>query len=62
VFCSTSKPLSFAQLEQLINRWTYDVEEQEKAFLNQATEVNAWDRVLRENGAKVQSTVFMTLL
>ncbi len=53
VHFSTSKPLSFTQLEDQINRWTLDLEEQERIFLNQATQINAWDRVLRENAEKV---------
>jgi len=30
-----------------------DLEEQESIFLNQATQVNAWDRLLIENGEKI---------
>ena len=30
-----------------------ELEEQEKAFLQQATQVNAWDRLLLDNGEKV---------
>lgn len=30
-----------------------DLEKQEKEFLEQATHVNAWDRLLVENGEKV---------
>lgn len=29
------------------------MEEQEKVFLNQATQVNAWDRMLMDNGEKI---------
>ncbi len=45
--------LNYRQLEEAVNRWTLDLEEQEKIFLQQATQVNAWDRVLVENGDKV---------
>ena len=31
------------------------MEEQEKIFLQQATQVNAWDRLLIDNGEKVRS-------
>ena len=31
--------LNFCQLEEIINKWTHELEEQEKTFINQATEV-----------------------
>lgn len=34
-------------------QWTLDLTEYEKTFLDQAAEVNAWDRLLMENGEKV---------
>ncbi|XP_013147916.1 PREDICTED: nuclear pore glycoprotein p62 [Papilio polytes] len=42
--------ISFAQLEENINKWTLELEEQEKIFINQATQINAWDRLLIANG------------
>jgi len=42
-------------MEEAINKWTVELEEQEKVFLNQATQVNAWDRMLFENGDKIVS-------
>lgn len=45
--------LNFVQLEETINKWTMDLEEQEKLFMLQATQVNAWDRTLTSNGEKV---------
>lgn len=45
--------LNFCQLEESINKWTLELEEQEKAFVNQATQVNAWDRLLIANGEKI---------
>ena len=42
--------MSYRQLEEAINKWTLELEEQEKVFLNQATQVNAWDRLLMSNG------------
>lgn len=45
--------LTFAQLEDAINKWTIDLEEQGKLFGNQAKQLNAWDRLLISNGEKV---------
>ena len=45
--------MSYRQLEEAINKWTLELEEQEKVFLNQATQVNAWDRMLVGNGEKI---------
>jgi len=45
--------MNFRQLEEAINKWTLELEEQEKVYLNQATQVNAWDRVLVKNGDKI---------
>lgn len=46
--------ISFRKLEEEINKWTGELEEQERLFLTQATQVNAWDRVLINNGEKVR--------
>ncbi|XP_063169368.1 nucleoporin-62 C-terminal-like protein [Candoia aspera] len=45
--------MTYAQLESLINKWSLELEDQEKHFLQQATQVNAWDRTLVENGEKI---------
>jgi nuclear pore complex protein Nup62 len=45
--------MSYRQLEECINKWTLELEEQETIFLQQATQVNAWDRLLIENGEKI---------
>lgn len=45
--------MSFRQLEENINKWTLDLEDMEKQFLNQATQVNAWDQLLVKNGEKI---------
>lgn len=45
--------MNFCQLEESINKWTLELEEQEKAFVNQATQVNAWDKLLIANGEKI---------
>ncbi|XP_043277833.1 nuclear pore glycoprotein p62 isoform X2 [Venturia canescens] len=44
---------NFCQLEESINKWTLELEEQEKAFVNQATQVNTWDKLLIVNGEKI---------
>lgn len=50
--------MNFSQLEENINKWTLDLDEQVKIFMNQATQVNAWDQLLIENGEKVKLTFF----
>lgn len=45
--------LNFCSLEENINKWTNLLEEQEKVFINQATQVNAWDSILLKNGQKI---------
>ena len=50
---STPPVMTYAQLESLINKWSLELEDQEKHFLHQATQVNAWDQTLIENGEKV---------
>ncbi|XP_067575449.1 nuclear pore glycoprotein p62 [Pseudorca crassidens] len=50
---STSPAMTYAQLESLINKWSLELEDQERHFLQQATQVNAWDRTLIENGEKI---------
>ncbi|XP_054888389.1 nucleoporin 62 like [Poeciliopsis prolifica] len=54
---TTANPpvMSYAQLESLINKWSLELEDQERHFLQQATQVNAWDRMLVENGEKITS-------
>ena len=47
--------MNYRQLEEAINKWTLELEEQEKIFLQQATQVNAWDRLLVDNGEKVHT-------
>ena len=58
MFVSTSTAaMSYRQLEDFINKWTLELEEQEAIFLEQATQVNAWDRLLIDNGDKVCAAV-----
>lgn len=49
----TSTSMNYVQLEEIINKWTLELEEQEKLFVNQATQINAWDRLLVNNSEKV---------
>ncbi|XP_029780737.1 nuclear pore glycoprotein p62 [Suricata suricatta] len=50
---ATGPAMTYAQLESLINKWSLELEDQERHFLQQATQVNAWDRTLIENGEKI---------
>ncbi|XP_041427917.1 nucleoporin 62kDa L homeolog isoform X2 [Xenopus laevis] len=50
---STATAMTYAQLENLINKWSLELEDQEKHFLQQATQVNAWDRTLMQNGERI---------
>ncbi|XP_013399317.1 nuclear pore glycoprotein p62-like, partial [Lingula anatina] len=50
---TTLPAMNYSQLEKAINKWTHELEEQEKIFIQQATQVNAWDRLLIENGEKI---------
>ena len=45
--------MNYRQLEEEINKWSVELEDQEKIFIQQATQVNAWDRLLIDNGEKV---------
>ncbi|EHB14649.1 Nuclear pore glycoprotein p62 [Heterocephalus glaber] len=45
--------MTYGQLDGLINKWSLEVEDQEKLFLHQATQVNAWDHILIKNGEKI---------
>ncbi|CAB3359489.1 Hypothetical predicted protein [Cloeon dipterum] len=50
---SSNPKLSYSTLESEINKWAYQLEEQENIFIHQATQVNAWDRLLLESGDKI---------
>lgn len=45
--------MTFSQIEEMINKYTSELEEQEKVFINQATQVNSWDNLLNTNSKKV---------
>lgn len=48
-----SSKISYNQLEDHINKWTLELEEQEKVFIEQATQINAWDKILIGNNQKI---------
>ena len=48
--------MTYKQLEEETNKWMSELEEQERNFLAQATQVNAWDRLVIQNGEKVRSS------
>ena len=55
--------LSFRVLEDYINKWMGELDLQEKDFLNQATQLNALDKLMIDNGEKVSdSRLFWPLL
>ncbi|KAM9669382.1 nucleoporin-62 C-terminal-like protein isoform 1-T1 [Dama dama] len=45
--------MTYGQLDGLVNKWSLELEDQEKHFLHQATLVNAWDYTLMKNGEKI---------
>jgi len=48
-----TRSLTYKQLEDQIDKWYVELEDQQSSFLKQATEVNAWDKQLIENGQKI---------
>ena len=55
---SQNPPITFKVLEDYINKWMSDLDSQEKDFINQATQLNALDKLMIENGEKVTSSNF----
>ncbi|KAK9884153.1 hypothetical protein WA026_005105 [Henosepilachna vigintioctopunctata] len=51
---TSSSNLTYNQLEDQINKWTLDLEEQGKHFINQTKQMNAWDSLLIQNGDKIK--------
>ncbi|XP_049728435.1 nucleoporin-62 C-terminal-like protein isoform X1 [Elephas maximus indicus] len=45
--------MTYRKLEGLVDKWSLELEDHEKHFLHQATQVNAWDHTLIENGEKI---------
>lgn len=56
---TTNSTLTFKILEDYVNKWMSDLDSQEKDFLNQATQLNALDKLMVENGEKV---IFQSVL
>lgn len=50
---SLTTQINHIQLEEVINKWTLDLEEQEKIFIGQAAQINAWDRLFTNNSEKI---------
>ncbi|CAL8096186.1 unnamed protein product [Calicophoron daubneyi] len=50
-----SKPstLTYGQLEELVNKWAHELEEQERYFLSEAERINQWDQTLINNGERI---------
>ena len=44
-----AKKYTYRQLEDVINSWVMELDDQQKVFLTQAKQVNAWDLALLEN-------------
>ena len=57
-FLCSSVPVPFPCLPQ----WSIELQGQEKLFLQEAQQINSWDRLLAENGDKVWlfSSMFLT--
>ncbi|KAF6775266.1 hypothetical protein AHF37_05116 [Paragonimus kellicotti] len=45
--------MTYHQLEELVNRWAHELEEQERYFMDEADRINQWDQVLLNNGEKI---------
>lgn len=45
--------LSYNQLEELINKWTHELEEQERYFTDEAKRINQWDQALVKNAENI---------
>jgi nuclear pore complex protein Nup62 len=50
---NSNTSITYKVLEDYINKWMGDLEAQEKDFLNQATQLNALDKLMMDNGEKV---------
>lgn len=45
--------MHYRLLEESVNQWKVELEELERNFINQATQVNAWDRLLLASAERV---------
>jgi len=50
---SATPPMSFRQMQELVNKWTGMLDDQEKEFIEAATKVNYWDKILMNNMDKI---------
>ncbi|XP_028399722.1 nuclear pore glycoprotein p62-like isoform X3 [Dendronephthya gigantea] len=50
---TSSQKYTYKQLEDQVNKWNIELEDMERAFLEQAAQVNVADRELMENGEKI---------
>jgi len=50
---SVLNQMSFTQMQELMNKWSVELNEMEKSFIDQATKVNSWDQTVMNNGEKV---------
>ncbi|KAK9710973.1 Nsp1-like C-terminal region [Popillia japonica] len=51
----TTNALTYSHLEDSINKWTINLDDEGKQHINQAKAINAWDRLLITNGEKILS-------
>ena len=52
---ATNTSVTYKVLEDYINKWMAELDTQEKDFLNQATQLNALDKLMIDNGEKASS-------
>ncbi|KAL3320965.1 26S protease regulatory subunit 8 [Cichlidogyrus casuarinus] len=45
--------LTYQQLEDMVNKWTLELEEQERFFMKETSKLNHWDKVLVDNADKI---------
>jgi nuclear pore complex protein Nup62 len=50
---STAQVMKNKTMEEIINKWTGDLDRCGEQFKNQANDIRRWDAVLVENGDKV---------
>lgn len=48
-----SSSMTYSQVEDLLNKWTAELAEQETVFQEQVKQVNGWDKILSDNSAKL---------
>eukprot|EP00118_Oscarella_pearsei_P025978 m.309152 g.309152 ORF g.309152 m.309152 type:complete len:411 (+) comp45640_c0_seq1:12-1244(+) len=52
-YAPSAPRLTYKKLEDQINKWAVELEEQERQFLDQAQKINDWDRLLIGNADKI---------